>query len=118
MDKDKTRKKKKQISTIVQVLSDYCKNTTIHGLQYWVSTGTVVEQILWVGIVFIGFVTAFTMVSSAIKHWIDVPSKVTITTFSMPATKVHYPAITICNPNGNNVGEYIRNIFKCKIVYE
>ena len=111
MDTDKARRKKSQISSIVQVLSDYCQNTTIHGIQYWISAGTVVERVLWVGIVCIGFATAFTLVSSAIQHWIDVPSKVTITTFSMPATEVPYPAITICNKNGKNVGEYLRAVF-------
>ena len=112
MDPDKVPKKKERLSSsFAQVLSDYCQSTTIHGLQYWISAGTLAERILWIGIVCTGFASAFTLVSSAIRHWIEVPSKVAITTFSMPATQVHYPAITICNQNGNDVGEYLRAVF-------
>ena len=32
-------------------------------------------------------------------------------TFSMPATDLPYPAITVCNKNGHDVGEYLRAVF-------
>ena len=50
-------------------------------------------------------------VSSALKNWADNPEKVAIKTFSKPAREVPYPAITICNPNGYDVGQYIRAVF-------
>ena len=50
-------------------------------------------------------------VSSALKNWADNPGKVAIKTFSKPARGVPYPAITICNPNGYDVGQYIRAVF-------
>ena len=35
---------------------------------------------------------------------------VAIDTFSLPATDLNYPAITICNRNRYDVGEYIRSL--------
>ena len=55
----------------------------------------------------VGLVT----VSAALKGWSDNPDKVAIKTYSLPAREVPYPAITICNPNGYDVGEYIRAVF-------
>ena len=111
MDTQTINKKKDGLSSLAKTLTEYCQNSTIHGLQYCISASALVERILWVGVVCVGFTIAFTLVSSAIQHWIDVPSKVTIKTFSMPATELPYPAITICNKNGKNVGEYLRAIF-------
>ena len=51
------------------------------------------------------------LVSAAVKNWADNPEKVAIKTFSKPAKEVPYPAITICNPNSYDVGEYIRAVF-------
>ena len=44
-------------------------------------------------------------------HWRDNPKAVVITTFSKKATEIMHPAITICNPNGYDVGEYLRAVF-------
>ena len=35
----------------------------------------------------------------------------TITTFSLPATTLKYPAITICKRYKYDVGEYLRSVF-------
>ena len=95
----------------LQVLTDYCANTTGHGFQYWFSAGTTLERAFWVVVVFIGLLLGLVMVSAALKNWSDNPEKVAIKTFSKPAREVPYPAITICNPKGYDVGEYIRAIF-------
>ncbi len=36
---------------------------------------------------------------------------VTIETFSLPATSLPYPAISVCKPEPYDVGEYIRAVF-------
>ena len=36
---------------------------------------------------------------------------VTIETFSYPATKVEYPALTVCKRRSYNVDEYVRSVF-------
>ena len=108
-----SRKTKKSVSdeSLIQVLSDYCKNTSAHGFQYWISSSSGLERLLWIAIVIAGFTSASVMVSSAIQHWIEFPTTVAIKTFSLPANDVPYPAITICNQNGYDVGEYLRAVF-------
>lgn len=69
------------------------------------------ERAFWVVVVLIGLLIGLLMVSAALKNWSDNPEKVAIKTFSQPAREVPYPAITICNSNGYDVGEYIRAIF-------
>ena len=69
------------------------------------------ERAFWVVVVLIGLLIGLLMVSAALKNWSDNPEKVAIKTFSQPAREVPYPAITICNPNGYDVGEYIRAVF-------
>ena len=97
--------------SISQVLTDFCQNTSGHGFQYWVSASTYFERTLWVCIVACGFTFASIMVSSALSHWFKNPSSVAIRTFSKPAREVEFPAITICNEKGFDVGEYIRAVF-------
>ena len=41
----------------------------------------------------------------------NVFSDVTIETFSYPATKLEYPAITVCKMGSYNVDEYVRTVF-------
>ena len=93
------------------VLKAYCENTTAHGFQYWISARSVAEKLLWVAIVLIGFATALISVSAAITQWIRFPTQMAIATHSMPATEVPYPAVTVCNPNGYDAGEYLRAVF-------
>ena len=50
-------------------------------------------------------------VTSALTYWNDYPKRVAIATFAMPATEVPSPAITVCNPSGFDIGEYVRAIY-------
>ena len=94
-----------------RVLKEYCENTTAHGFQYWVTARSSAEKVLWVAIVLTGFVTGILMVSATVGHWFDFPTKMAIASHSMPATKVPYPSITICNPKGYDASEYLRAVF-------
>ena len=115
-NKGKRRKGTKQIfsekaKALRQVLTDFCQNTSAHGFQYWVSSDSYFERLLWVAIVAFGFLTAYLLVQSVTSHRIHNPTSVAIKTFSKPANEVPYPAITICNENGFDVGQYIRAVF-------
>lgn len=108
------RKKKvfiKNVRSLPQVFSDFCQNTSAHGFQYWVSTGSLVERLLWIVIVACGFTFASIMVHSAVTHWSNNPSSVAIKTFSKPANELPFPAITICNEHAFDVGQYLRAVF-------
>ena len=55
---------------------------------------------------------ASSMLYSAIADWIEKPTVVTIETFTLPATSVAYPAITICKDGTNfDSGDYVRAVF-------
>ena len=117
MEQEGTRGKRKKgvfsenVKSLPHVLSDFCQNTSAHGFQYWVSAGSLPERLLWIVIVGCGFTLASIMVSSVVTHWINNPSAVAINTFSKPANEVPFPAITICNENGFDVGQYLRAVF-------
>ena len=99
------------IKSFSEVLLDFCQNTSAHGFQYWVSAGSLIERLLWIVIVACGFTFASIMVGSVVTHWRNNPSSVAIKTFSKPANEVPFPAITICNENGFDVGQYLRAVF-------
>ena len=74
--------------------------------------GHVIERIFWVFIVLAGLCVASEMLYSAITDWIENPTIVTIETFTLPATNVTYPAITICKDGTNyDSGDYVRAVF-------
>ena len=97
--------------SISKTLAKYCENCSGHGFQYWVADVSVFEKLLWVAVVLFFFTSGAVMVNEAESHWRGNPSAVEITTFSKKATDVIHPAITICNPNGYDVGEYLRAVF-------
>ena len=49
--------------------------------------------------------------SAAISGWINHPSEVTIETFSLPATSLPFPAISVCKTHKYDPGEYLRTVF-------
>ncbi len=56
------------------------------------------------------FVTAGIFLSTSVSSWIENPSEVTIETFSLPATSLPYPAITVCKAHKYDTGEYLRAV--------
>ena len=114
LKKHKNRRNKlisENIKAFSKVFLDFCRNTSAHGFQYWVSAGSLIERLLWIVIVACGFTFASIMVSSTVTHWRNNPSSVAINTFSKPAYELPFPAITICNENGFDIGQYIRAVF-------
>ena len=114
MERLKVRKKIAESpsdQSVSKILKDYCENCSGHGFQYWVADSSVLEKLFWVVVVLFFFTSGTVMVNEAVTHWGDNPKSVEITTFSKKATELIHPAITICNPNGYDVGEYLRAVF-------
>ena len=112
MERFKVRKKKAQSDhSVSKILKDYCENCSGHGFQYWVADSSVLEKLFWVAVVLFFFTSGAAMVNEAVTHWSVNPDVVEITSFSKKATDLIHPAITICNPNGYDVGEYLRAVF-------
>ncbi len=129
MEKDK----KKGVGILGEKGRAYCEATTVHGFAYWVAAPTTPEKIFWVCVVLTGFTCAGLIVDSAIRDWIENPGDTGIETFTMesnsklslhcqidntlrisflqPITEVDYPALTFCNPDGYDTGEYVRTVF-------
>ena len=110
MERFKVRGKEANCS-VTKILRDYCENCSGHGFQYWVADSSAIEKSFWVAVVLFFFTSGAVMVNEAVLHWGDNPKAVEITTFSKKATELYHPAITICNPNGYDVGEYLRAVF-------
>ena len=69
------------------------------------------ERLLWVCVTLVGFVGAAVILHSSITGWIDSPAEVRIETFSLPATSLPYPAITVCKRNKFDATELVRVVF-------
>ena len=79
---------------------------------FWLYLDLAIERLFWVVIVIAGLWAASDMLYSAVTDWIDKPTIVTIDTFTLPATNVTYPAITICKDTTNfDSGDYVRAVF-------
>ena len=107
----KRRKNSEKANTLCQVLRDFCENTSAHGFQYWISSDSLLERLLWVAIVACGFTLCSIMIYYVVAHWINHPSSVAIKTFSKPANQVPFPAITVCKEHSYDVGQYLRAVF-------
>ena len=108
-----SKKKNENLSdhSVSRVLKDYCETCSGHGFQYWVADSTALEKLFWVVVVLFLFTSGALLVNESMTHWGDNPKAVEITTFSKKAAELHHPAITICSPNGHDVGEYLRAVF-------
>ncbi len=109
----------------------------------------IAERLFWVVVSLLGFSFAGVLLRNSVLEWMNQPggndfdvsvaicvrhllfSAVSISSFAYPATKLPYPAITICKTRKYDVGEYIRwlrrtiigsfirqNIFLRRAVYD
>ncbi len=108
------------------LLCTYCPHPNKHKYIHLSDcTANLFEKAFWVIVTILGFVFAGVILRTAITDWIDNPagksqiartkiklnqlfSEVTIATFTLPATTLPYPAVTICKKSKYDVGEYLR----------
>ncbi len=79
----KPAKENKPVLTILKEHArTYCETTTVHGFAYWTTAPRTIERVLWVAVVLLFGTYASTIISAAVKDWMDDPIVTTIKTFS------------------------------------
>ena len=70
------------------------------------------ERLFWIAATVLNFTFAALILRSAISDWIHSPGGFVISTFSLPATDLAYPAITtVCKAQKYDIGEYLRAVY-------
>ena len=83
--------------TVIRIIKEYAKSTTIHGINYIFESGIpIIERLLWTVamIVMVFFASLFSM--SAYIEWEDHPVVTTVKSTGKAIKDVEFPAITIC----------------------
>ena len=73
----------------------FLESSSIHGLTH-ISRNRKFKQFFWILIVFVGFSSAFFLISSSFHSWNESPIKTTIET--LPITDMKFPKVTVCPP--------------------
>ena len=81
-------------------IKDFLESSTIHGLVYISTTRTPLSKVLWIGVVIGGFITAGVLINSSFTEWEKSPIATTIEKY--PISKVVFPSVTVCPPQGTN----------------
>ena len=86
------------------------KETTDEGEDAWDVDCITLKGVMALPIVYIGALRKTNM-QSPFKDWRLEPGVTVIESFSKPVTDVPFPSITLCNEQGLDTGEYVRNVF-------
>ena len=79
---------------------EFLESSTIHGLTYIATTKNIFFKFFWISIVCTGFALAGILISSSFSSWQKSPVATSIETF--PISKVQFPDVTVCPPEGSN----------------
>lgn len=85
------------LRNIKRDIAAYFSETTVHGFQYVVGAQNIFERLLWIALIFIGFVLSGILIQSALTSWSDTPLQTTIEKVSLPIEDIEFPAITVCD---------------------
>ncbi|XP_063533447.1 pickpocket protein 28-like [Cydia strobilella] len=91
------QRKKRQKLLIIDLVLDFAKNTTLHGLRYITEVGlTVVEKVFWVLTFLVSVILCFILIERVWHKWWYSPVIVSFNEMMIPVGEVPFPSITIC----------------------
>ena len=73
----------------------FLESSTIHGLTY-ISSTRKYARLLWILIVFAGFIGASLLIKESFASWSESPVKTTVET--LPISQIRFPKVTVCPP--------------------
>ena len=73
----------------------FLESSSIHGLSH-ILRNRKLKQFFWLFIVFVGFTSAFILISTSFQSWRDTPVKTIIET--LPISEIKLPKVTVCPP--------------------
>ena len=88
---------KEALTTLKTGISDYFRETTVHGFRYVVEGSGIIERSLWIAIITIGFVLSAILIQQSFQNWEETPLQTTIETIALPIEELYFPAVTVCN---------------------
>ncbi|KAJ2952351.1 hypothetical protein O0L34_g4636 [Tuta absoluta] len=92
----KSRRKRQKL-LMLELLYEYAKNTTLHGLGYIVEKGLhYVERVFWFVTFFLSLAMCFLLIRNVWAKWITSPVIVSFSEKFVSVGDVPFPSITIC----------------------
>ena len=83
--------------TVIKIINEYAKSTTIHGINYIFQSGIpIIERLLWIVVMMIMVFFASLLSRSAYIEWEDHPVVTTVKSTGKSIKDVEFPSITIC----------------------
>ena len=89
----------KSVAKIRQEFFSYFSETTVHGFRYVAEGRNHVEKLFWVIVITAGFILSGKIIYTSLSDWDRTPLQTTIDQVSLPIEHLHFPAITVCNPD-------------------
>ncbi|KAF5291401.1 hypothetical protein FQR65_LT01711 [Abscondita terminalis] len=87
--------------------TEYCENSTIHGLKFLGERRrSVVEKIWWLVFVSLSLYFCGNMIRSTYKKWLNSPVLVSFATSETPIWEIPFPAVTICPLMKTDLGKF------------
>ena len=78
-------------------LEDYFSETTVHGFRYIVDGRNLLERLIWVAVIGVGFFCCISLVRDAFSYWETHPVETTIDQVGVPVQELPFPTITVCD---------------------
>ena len=99
------------MSRVRRDVYDYFTTTTVHGFRYVVEGHNICEKLFWIVLIVIGFSCSFKIIFDSFDSWEQTPLQTTIDRLSQPVQELHFPAITVCNPEETQIPRRNRWMF-------
>ena len=106
-EKDKETEQQKQAKAreqreaeernVNEELSEYFRETTVHGFRYVVEGRNIFERYVWIAFIIFGFIFSAWIIYNAFEEWEATPVHITVDEVSVPVDQIPYPAITVCD---------------------
>ena len=97
----KSKKKTKRSQIVINVASDYCSNSSIHGVPYILNRDHSKNgRFFWRVAVIVALSLTSVQLYQVLKSWYDEPVVTSLKTISLPIERIDFPAVTVC-PQGS-----------------
>ncbi|XP_055527738.1 pickpocket protein 28-like [Wyeomyia smithii] len=90
-----------------QLAEEFCENTSIHGVKYFVgSQRALIEKVWWIAVFLLSLYGCGRLIYTVYRKWDNEPVIVTFAQKSTPVFQVPFPAVTVCPETKAKVSEF------------
>ena len=94
----------------------YFSETTVHGFRYVVEGRTIMERMIWIIFITVGFALGINLIYKSVDDWNNSPVETTIGEVSAPVQELPFPAITVCDTDSLQMPRRNRWMFLEKLL--